>query len=439
MATSTVGAMVQKSPVSLSRWRSSSSHGRNKRRLSASIRCATLNDLIGSDLLRPDLGRWLEDVEKHKALVVYSPNEGGYEGRYLTRLCYQGYYFLDLSARDLGDPESTLIKIHPICPGYSREDNNEWKIEVIYGYHNHGFVHLEAHPYISRLDENEQKIIAEMFNAGVKPRKILSALKKRNPENTTTIRTIYNEKAKLYRNQLDGGTPIQYLFKCISDSGYISFNQVHPETNQLDRIFFAHPTSVRLSNMFSNVFLIDCTYKTNRYRLPLLCIVGVTSMNQSFFSSFAFMPNETEASYLWALQCFKFMFEENVLPTIFVTDREIALMNAIKVEFPHAKNLLCNVHINRNILAHCKKYFKHGKECDKYFGVWQNLINSPTESEFDLRYNEMLKAYGEKYPNVLFYVTTTWIVPYKELFISSWVDKYLHLGNTMTNRVEEAA
>ncbi|KAJ4786937.1 NAD(P)H-quinone oxidoreductase subunit N [Rhynchospora pubera] len=91
--------------------------GRYQKRLfSRSVRCGGLADFIGGDLLKPDLGRWLEDVEKHKALAVYSPHEGGYEGRYLTRLRYQGYVFLDLSARGLGDPETTLTKIHPVCP-----------------------------------------------------------------------------------------------------------------------------------------------------------------------------------------------------------------------------------------------------------------------------------------------------------------------------------
>uniref|UniRef100_A0ACD5VXK8 Uncharacterized protein n=1 Tax=Avena sativa TaxID=4498 RepID=A0ACD5VXK8_AVESA len=75
-----------------------------------------LMDFVGGDLVKPDLGRWLDDVEEHKALAVYSPHEGGYEGRYLNRLRYQGYYFLDISARGLGDPESTLTKIHPVCP-----------------------------------------------------------------------------------------------------------------------------------------------------------------------------------------------------------------------------------------------------------------------------------------------------------------------------------
>ncbi|KAK4278177.1 hypothetical protein QN277_016059 [Acacia crassicarpa] len=77
-----------------------------------------IGDFIGGDLLRPDLGKWLSDVEEHKALAIYSPHEGGYEGRYFTRLRYQGYYFLDLSARGLGDPETTLTKIHPVCPAH---------------------------------------------------------------------------------------------------------------------------------------------------------------------------------------------------------------------------------------------------------------------------------------------------------------------------------
>nr|WET52738.1 oxidoreductase 10 [Callicarpa americana] len=77
-----------------------------------------LGDFIGGDLIKFDLGQWLSDVEEHKALAIYSPHEGGYEGRYLNRLLYQGYHFLDLSARGLGDPETTLTKFHPVCPAH---------------------------------------------------------------------------------------------------------------------------------------------------------------------------------------------------------------------------------------------------------------------------------------------------------------------------------
>lgn len=92
-------------------------HGKVSKRFHM-VRCSGIGigDFIGGDLLKPDLGRWLSDVEEHKALAIYSPHEGGYEGRYLNRLRYQGYYFLDLTARGLGDPETTLTKIHPVCP-----------------------------------------------------------------------------------------------------------------------------------------------------------------------------------------------------------------------------------------------------------------------------------------------------------------------------------
>ncbi|KAJ8647841.1 hypothetical protein MRB53_000864 [Persea americana] len=88
-----------------------------RKRPSATVRCG-IADLIGGDLVKLDLGRWLTDVEKHKALAIYTPHEGGYEGRYLTRLRYQGYRFMDLSARGLGDPETTLTKIHSVCPAH---------------------------------------------------------------------------------------------------------------------------------------------------------------------------------------------------------------------------------------------------------------------------------------------------------------------------------
>lgn len=81
------------------------------------VKCGvSLEDFIGGDLVKFDLGQWLSDVEEHKALAIYSPHEGGYEGRYLNRLRYKGYQFLDLTARGLGDPETTLTKFHPVCP-----------------------------------------------------------------------------------------------------------------------------------------------------------------------------------------------------------------------------------------------------------------------------------------------------------------------------------
>ncbi|AED97025.1 unnamed protein product [Arabidopsis thaliana] len=91
---------------------------RSKRRRSTGVKCSSIADYIGGDLVKPDIGQWLQDVEEHKAIAIYAPHEGGYEGRYLNRLKMQGYYFLDISARGLGDPETTLLKNYPVCPAH---------------------------------------------------------------------------------------------------------------------------------------------------------------------------------------------------------------------------------------------------------------------------------------------------------------------------------
>lgn len=69
------------------------------------------------------------------------------------------------------------------CPfsikGQKNAHVDEWNVEVKCGLHNHDMVHLEAHSYAGKLSENEENIVEEMSVAGVKPRKILSALKKK--------------------------------------------------------------------------------------------------------------------------------------------------------------------------------------------------------------------------------------------------------------------
>jgi hypothetical protein len=51
------------------------------------------------------------------------------------------------------------------------------------------------------------------------------------------------------------------------------------------------------------VLWMDCTYKTNIYKIPLLDIVGATSTGNSFYAGFAFIQNEREASYRLIFDC----------------------------------------------------------------------------------------------------------------------------------------
>jgi len=69
-------------------------------------------------------------------------------------------------------------------------------------------------------------------------------------------------------------------------------------------IFWCHPDIVKLCNACNLVFLIDSTYKTNRYRLSLLDFVGVTPTEMTFSASFAYLEGERVNNMVWALEWF---------------------------------------------------------------------------------------------------------------------------------------
>lgn len=60
--------------------------------------------------------RFTGDLDKAGALAVYTPLEGGAEGRYQRRLRGAGYEVMVLSARGLGDPSAYLLTVHGIRP-----------------------------------------------------------------------------------------------------------------------------------------------------------------------------------------------------------------------------------------------------------------------------------------------------------------------------------
>ena len=69
-------------------------------------------------------------------------------------------------------------------------------------------------------------------------------------------------------------------------------------------LFSCHPDAVKLCNACYLVFFIDSTYKTNRYRLPLLDFVGMTPTGMTFSFGFAYLVGERVNNVVWALERF---------------------------------------------------------------------------------------------------------------------------------------
>ena len=89
---------------------------------------------------------------------------------------------------------------------------------------------------------------------------------------------------------------------------YIHWHRYHESSQVVSDIFWTHPDSLKLLNAFSNVLLMDSTYKTNKYRLPLLEIVGDTSTCLTFSAGFVLMSTERQNNFTWALQKLRGLF-----------------------------------------------------------------------------------------------------------------------------------
>ncbi|KAL7238264.1 hypothetical protein ACSBR2_004379 [Camellia fascicularis] len=92
-------------------------------------------------------------------------------------------------------------------------------------------------------------------------------------------------------------------------------------------------------------------------------LVGVTSTDMTFSVAFAHLH----------------VVDENTVPSVIVTDRESALMNAICIVFPGTTNLLCRWHIGKNVLANCKKMFETKDKWEMFIMSWNMLVMSSSE------------------------------------------------------------
>jgi hypothetical protein len=145
------------------------------------------------------------------------------------------------------------------------------------------------------------------------------------------------------------------------------------DSNRLKGLLIACPESIQYLQSHHDVLLIDKTYSTNRFDMPLMDIIGVDHNNKSFFIAFAFafLPDQTEDSYRWALAQMKTILDLiypiiGLIPGSISTDCDSALRNAISTVFPESVTLLCLWHANKNIQQHCKGKFTSAEAYNEF-------------------------------------------------------------------------
>lgn len=105
----------------------------------------------------------------------------------------------------------------------------------------------------------------------IRPGQIVTALRK-STDIPILSSDIYNYTTALKRERLAGLPSTHALIQELERKGI--HHQVKLVDNRVESLFIACPESIKLAKENPDIILIDNTYKTNRFNMPLLHIVG---------------------------------------------------------------------------------------------------------------------------------------------------------------------
>jgi hypothetical protein len=265
---------------------------------------------------------------------------------------------------------------------------------------------IKFHPKLRNVNKEIQLDINELSQVGIAPRNILSILRQKYPTKEILSKDIYNVNYLNQQNSLNGKSYVNILLDSLSKGPYKVIID-YDSNNNIVRLFYSHIISIELAKLHSNIFIIDCIYQSNKYSLPLLNIIGITSTYHNFNAGFIFLQREKEEDFKWAMTAFKLFISS---PNIIVVDRDYALINAIKVVYPNTHIQLCCWHVEYGLRKNIKKFFPNSisdplqEDWNNFLNDWNGILNTKNTNDLNYYYNLFKIKYTSYNKSIIDYI-----------------------------------
>ena len=106
------------------------------------------------------------------------------------------------------------------------------------------------------------------------PRQTLTHLRRTAPESPVLPQDLYNLRAAIRRDLRQGQSPIDALLLYLENKGTYCRPLVNSGTSRLEGLFIACPESIEYLQSHHDVLLIDNTYSTNQFDMPLIDVIS---------------------------------------------------------------------------------------------------------------------------------------------------------------------
>ncbi|XP_028116456.1 uncharacterized protein LOC114314191 [Camellia sinensis] len=257
--------------------------------------------------IKDELLIWVRDIGRTNGFVIVirtSDYGGGRKRQRIYLACERSGKYR--SRKKLKDDSKDLLKQTGTkkckCPFdlnvYKLKTNDKWILNIVCGLHNHlATEHLQGHSYTGRLSANEKSLLVDMSKSLVRPKEIHITLKQRDALNMSTMKTVYNVRHRYRVLQEAGRSQMQQLLGELVKHKYIERHRCEEGSMTVTDLFWAYLVSLDLLRTFPRALIMDCTYKTNRYQIPLLEIVGVTLTHMTFSVAISYLQIEVESAH----------------------------------------------------------------------------------------------------------------------------------------------
>ncbi|XP_016164187.1 protein FAR1-RELATED SEQUENCE 5-like [Arachis ipaensis] len=106
--------------------------------------------------------------------------------------------------------------------------------------------------------------------------------------------------------------------------------------------------------LFGDVLAFDATYRSNKYKKPLVVFSGSNHHKKTAIFRFSLLEDEEVRAYRWVLLNMLDVME-NKKPSVVVTDGDKAMRAAIADVLPSARHRLCGWHLEKNCVLRVKE------------------------------------------------------------------------------------
>ena len=169
-----------------------------------------------------------------------------------------------------------------------------------------------------------------------------------------TLRDVINIQQGLIRKKYGPLSSTQIFLEILESTPDIYHRTHRAAEGQVDAVFFAFNAALQHWQKSQEILSFDCTYRVNRFDMPLLQVTGTTALNTTFTIAFCLVGAEKEPDFRWALEKLRDLAQERNIrhPLVILSDKDSAFKKAALTVFPNSQQQLCVWHILKNSVHH---------------------------------------------------------------------------------------